>query len=402
MNHRVIVLNHFASPRGGPGGTRHVELFGRLEGWDATVIAARRNLFTTEEIDARGELTGVWTTPYSGNGVSRIVNWASFGVTGFLAGLRGPRPAVIVGSSPHLIAPLAAWALSRVRRAPFVLEVRDLWPRVLIEMGQLTRRSPIYVVLEALERFLYRQADLVITLATGVRETLVAEGLDPATTVVISNGADPEDFEPSASRADLRRRFGWDGVVAIYAGAHGPANGLDLLLDAAADLQASGSDVHIVLVGDGALKEHLAERVATEGLRNVEMLDPVAKVDVPDLLAAADIGVHVLADVPLFKYGVSPNKLFDYLAAGLCTISNAGGDVGAMIDEARAGSGVSPTGLADGLRALADAGEEGRARMGDSGRRFMLAGYTRKVLGRRLASHLAAVVADRDGRPGQE
>lgn len=394
MTRRVIVLNHFACPRGAPGGTRHVELFGRLDGWTATVIAARRNLFTAEEVESGDEITGVWTTSYRGNGPRRVLNWLSFGVTGLVAGLRGPRPDVVYGSSPHLVAALAAWVLSRLRRSRFVLEVRDLWPRILVEMGRTSTDSRLYRWLERLERFLYRRADLIVVLAPGVKRTLVAEGVGEDRIVVISNGADPEDFEVAESRDELRRRYRFDGVVGVYAGAHGPANGLDQLLDAAAELRAEASPIRLVLVGDGADKPGLVDRVARERLDNVELRDPVPKSEMPSLLAAADIGIHVLADVPLFKYGVSPNKLFDYLAAGRCVISNSGGDVAALVDEAAAGVAVAPEGLAAGLRELAEAGVERRRQMGESGRSFMAGNRSRSALTAILAEELTSVLTD--------
>lgn len=402
MTRRVIVLNHFAAHRSAPGGTRHVELFGRLDGWTATVIAARRNLFTAEEIDTDDEITGVWTTRYRGNGPSRVVNWLSFGVTGLLAGLRGPRPDVVYGSSPHLVAALAAWVLSRLRRSRFVLEIRDLWPLILVEMDLIAEESPLYRALERLESFLYRRADRIVVLAPGVKRSLVARGIDEDRITVISNGADPEDFTVATSRDELRRQQGFDGVVAVYAGAHGPANGLDLLLDAAAKLQAECSPIRVVLVGDGAVKDALAARVRNEGLGNVELRDPIPKNEIPALLAAADIGVHVLADVPLFQYGVSPNKLFDYLAAGRPVITNAGGDTAALVEEAGAGLAVVPDGLAEGLRTLADMGDDRRRPLGENGRAFMAGHRSRSALAARLADELATVVADGDRSAGQQ
>jgi len=117
------VLNHFAVPRAAPGGTRHVELFGRLEGWDAVILASNRNLLT-RTVAARGDgVRSVWTTPYSPGGASRVVNWASYAVTAFAAGLRQPTD-LVYASSPHLLAVLSGWGLARLKRVPLIVEVR--------------------------------------------------------------------------------------------------------------------------------------------------------------------------------------------------------------------------------------------------------------------------------------
>jgi glycosyltransferase involved in cell wall biosynthesis len=175
------------------------------------------------------------------------------------------------------LAALVGWAVARIRRVPFVLEVRDVWPRVLVDMGAIAESSMLYAVLHRVERFLYRRADRVVILAAGVRTHVLRFGVDDAAIRFIPNGADCADFKPTAPRTDLRSRYGFDGVVAVYTGAHGPANGLDLLLDAAAELAVTCPNLRIVLVGDGAEKPHLVERATREGLRNVRFMDPVPK-----------------------------------------------------------------------------------------------------------------------------
>lgn len=400
VRRRVLVLNHFAAPRGAPGGTRHVELFGRLEHWDACIVAARRNLLTGRDVAVDEPLMhGVWTSRYSANGPSRVLNWATYAVTALAAGLRAGRVDAVYGSSPHLLAALTAWLLARLRRVPFVLEVRDLWPRVLVDMGQMASTSPVYRALERLERFLYRHADHLVVLADGTRRALESEGVPAAKITVIPNGADPAVFAPPAPRSELRQRFGFgsDGteLVCVYAGAHGPANGLDLLLDAAAELRDELPQVRVVLVGDGLDKPRLAARVHDEHLTNVELRDPLAKSEMPALLGAADVGVHVLADVPLFRYGVSPNKLFDYLAAGLPVITNTGGDVAALVERAGAGLAVEPEGLAEGFRALTGADATTRRRWSRAGRAFMEREQSHTVLARRLVTVLNTVTGRR-------
>ena len=169
---------------------------------------------------------------------------------------------------------------------------------------------------------------------------------------------------PTTPRDDLRRGFGLDRFVIVYAGAHGPANGLDLVLDAAADVRTDCPDVRFLLIGDGVAKAALMARAEQEGLGNVEFRAPMAKNEIRPLLTAVDAGVHVLADVPLFRYGVSPNKLFDYMAAGIPVITNTPGEVQELVAEAGAGLAVAPErpgrrGAGDGRRRAREAGGVG-------------------------------------------
>ena len=230
----VLVLNHFAVSRGSAGGTRHVELFGRLENWSHTIVAADRNLFDRKRHKPDSSMLTVPTIGYRDNGVMRILNWASFGVGALVRGLVSPRPQVVYASSPHLLTGVAGWVLSKVRRARFVLEIRDLWPEVLVAMERLDERSLVYKSLHKLEGWLYRSADHIVVLAQGVKDAIVARGVAADKISLIPNGAEPADFAVSEHRGVLRQRFDLTGTVCVYAGAHGPANGLTLALEAAA------------------------------------------------------------------------------------------------------------------------------------------------------------------------
>ena len=378
------MLNHFAVPREAPGGTRHAELVANFERWRATIIAGNRNLLTRHKTRFDSAFRPVWVWPYTGNGPTRVLNWLSYAVTSFVAGVRAGRVDLVYASSPHLLAGLSGWLLARSRRVPFVLEIRDLWPDVLVDMGALNESSIVLRLLRGLEHFLYGQAARIVVLTQGVADHLKTLNIDANRVVVVPNGADPEDFRPPASREDLRARFDFDGFVAVYAGAHGPANGLSLVLDAAADLQATEPRIHFVLVGDGVEKPALTERAEREGLSNVRFLDPVAKRDMPALLNAADAGLHVLADVALFRYGVSPNKLYDYLAAGLPALTNTPGEVSAIVMEAGAGVAVAPDGIGEGLLTLARASQKQRWSWGENGRRWMEANRSRRASAAKL------------------
>jgi glycosyltransferase involved in cell wall biosynthesis len=367
-NRHVLVLNHFARPRSLPGGTRHVEMFSRLQGWQARIIAGDRGLPGSDWLGRDGILETVRTTPYTSNGSARILNWISFSVTAFVRGVRMRPLDLVYGSSPHLLTGLTAWALASVRRVPFVLEIRDVWPKVLVDMGTLREESLIYKVLVQMERFLHRRAHHVVYMAEGVADHLRSLGVRDERMTFIPNGANLEDFEPTAERYVLRQHYGFTDVVAVYAGAHGPANGLDLLLDAAKSLSPN-SGVTVLLVGDGVEKARLRARVDDEHIANVRFLDSVPKTEIPDLLSAADIGIHCLADVELFRQGVSPNKLFDYMAAGLPVITNSPGACGDLVHQAGCGYGVAPNGIADALVKLGALSASERTILGSLGKK---------------------------------
>ena len=388
---RVLVLNHFAAPATQAGGTRHVELFSRLAGWDAVIIAANRNALSRNVVADDGPLyRTVSTTPVSGSNISRILNWVSYSCAALLKGLRLGRFDVVYGSTPHLLAPIPAWIIARLRRAAFVLEVRDLWPQILAEMGGMSRTSLVYRVLARLEMFLYRRADAIVVMAVGVEAELTHRGFGDKV-VFIPNGADPADLAAPAPKRALRERFGFFGRTGVYAGAHGVANGLDLLIDAMDRLAHEGSELSIVLVGDGPQKAHLRELAAALPPDRVRFMDPIPKTEIPALLGAADFGLHVLADVELFRYGVSPNKLFDYMAAGIPVLTNTGGEVARMVHDADAGIAVEPLDLAAGLRQMEAVTSEEMAAWGDHGRNYMAQHQSRTAMAARLSDLLEKV-----------
>jgi glycosyltransferase involved in cell wall biosynthesis len=194
-------------------------------------------------------------------------------------------------------------------------------------------------------------------------------------------------------REDLRRYFNLSGIVVLYAGAHGPANGLDFVLDAALSLRERLPEVTFLLVGNGVDKPALVADAGRRQLRNVVFWDPIPKKNMPAVLGAADVGLHVLADVALFRYGVSPNKLYDYMAAGLPVVTNTGGEIAELVRGAEAGLAVEPTGIADGVRAMVQAGVLRRRQWGKAGRRYIEDCRSRTVLARQLEALLARVTS---------
>jgi glycosyltransferase involved in cell wall biosynthesis len=369
-------------------------LFDRLDDdWQYTLVAADRSLLSRKRAHkTSGSFRAVWTTPYRGNGIDRIVNWCSYSIGAFIVGLRQRRLDVVYASSPHLLAGVVGYALARIRRAGFVLEIRDLWPRILVDMGHMKPTSMVYRLVRQLELFLYRHAGEIVVLAEGSAESIRKDCPEGTAITFVPNGSDPATFEVAETRTALRNRHGLSGLVFVYAGAHNPANGLNLVLDAAERIRADLPEVSFVLVGDGLEKPTLMADAARRGLSNVRFLDPIPRSDIAGLFAAADVGLHVLADVPLFRYGVSPNKLYDYMAAGLPVVSNSPGEVGGTIDRTGAGLAVGPDDLDKAVRRMAAASDDERRVWGEAGKHFIDTVRSHEILAVQLAEVLERAV----------
>ena len=388
---RVVVLNQFALPRSEGGGTRHIDLFGRLDGWAPLIIAANsshatQRLFHTD--DRRFRL--VWVPEQHGGRVARVVGWLFYAAEAFMITVTRRHLGAVYGSSPHLLAPLAGLMAARLRRVPFILEVRDLWPESIVAAGMMRSGSTLHRVLSRLERLLVTAADAIVVVTPGWEEHFAELGAQPDRVHAISNGTEVDEFALSEPRDALRAEFGISRFTAVYAGAHSQANDLDLLLDAALDVP----EMDILLVGDGTRKRALQERVREQRIRNVAFLDPLPKPELARLLHACDVGVHCIAPLPLLAKGMSPNKLFDYMAAGLPVVSNAQDGLLDVIVDEECGVLVGPRSLGSALRRVHDASEQQRATWGARGRDIVTDRFSRSAAATRLDELLAAVAGD--------
>jgi len=401
---RVLVLNQFAVPRSQGGGTRHVELFSRLRDWDHLIVAGNRNYTTRETFESDSpEFVTVPVPRHESNGLARAIGWCTYAVAAARVAMeRGPFD-VVYASSPHLVTPLAGWLAASVYKVPLVLEIRDLWPRSAVELGYVAEGSVLHQVLVVVERFCYRTASRIVTVSDGWEEHFASFGVPRDMVVTISNGAEPADFVPTISREEARANLGLTGTAAVYAGAHGPANGLDLVLDVARHLP----DVTFVLVGDGLEKPRLVERARAERLTNVRFLDPVPKRDLANLFVACDVGLHTLAQAELFREALSPNKLYDYMAAGLPVITNTGGrledtlvEAGCAVRGSAEPGGDGRAALHAALRTICDMSAAEREAMGSRCRGYVERHASRTVMAERLEQVLNDVCGlTRSGAP---
>jgi glycosyltransferase involved in cell wall biosynthesis len=334
-----------------------------------------------------------WLYAVPNRGVGRRgLDHLSFMLTALLFGLPRLRQVdVVIASSPTLFSALAALLIARIKRVPFVLEVRDLWPEAIVDLGLMRSDSASVRLLRALAHVLYREAARVVVVTEGFAEKLAAAGVPRGKLVVIPNGADTRFFAPGGDGNVVRTTLGLDGrFVVAYVGAHGVSQGLDAVLDAAA-LQP---DTTFLMVGDGADRDRLVAEAQRRGLQNVVMRPSMPKSEVANVYAAADACLVPLRDVPIFETFV-PSKLFEVLAAGRPTIGAVRGEArdillrsgGALVVDPERGDQLAQA--IDRLRndvALCE-------RLAKSGRQFAVQEYDRDTLANRYLEVLREVVA---------
>jgi colanic acid biosynthesis glycosyl transferase WcaI len=324
---------------------------------------------------------------------SRMAFYLSYMVSATLAGIllaRG-RYDLIYATSPPLFVGGAALMLSLLRRIPLGLEVRDLWPESAIALGELSGRWAIALA-EWLERACYRRARYIIVVTQGILDQLLARGIQPGKLHLVPNGTNIELFvERTHEAASLRVKLGLAGrFIAIYAGIHGIAQGLETLIEAARLLHDE-SDVHFLFVGEGPVKSRVMAMAQAYHLGNVTFHPEVPREQMPVFLSAADVALVPLRDLALF-WGARPSKMFDAWACQCPTIVSVGGEARRVLEEAEAGLAVKPEDASDIARAILALRDEPdlRWQFGVNGRRYVEARYSLQVMAAQLGRILTA------------
>lgn len=345
---------HFSTPAGATG-TRSFEFAKRLiqRGHQVTIVCGTYKGGDTGIVAPfvsgrrEGEIDGIkvieFDYPYSNNDrlLQRTVTFFKYALRSVLILWRESYDLVFATSTPLTAGVpgiFARWLL----RKPFVFEVRDLWPELPRAMGVI--QNPVFLwLMKLLEWLSYHSANHIIALSPGIQKGIELRGVRKNKIGMVPNGCDLELFNPNGVQTSVLAEFGQFDYFAIFAGAHGLANGLDQLLNVAAELKASNRlDISLLFVGEGSLKKELIREAKVRGLDNCVFLDPVPKTDLAKLFREADIGLMVLADVPAFYYGTSPNKFFDYISSGLPVINNYPGWLADIIEENNCGVAVAP------------------------------------------------------------
>jgi len=382
--------------------TAHFDLGVQLvaRGHHVTVFSAGFNHYKRQEEHASHTLRYVvqeydgvrfvWlrTFPYQGNGWRRSVNMLTYAWQALLAsGKLGESPDAVIGTCPQPFGALAAcWVASR-EQAPFFFEVRDIWPQTLVESGGLSKRNPAYWVLSAIEKLLYRKSQMILSVLPHINIHTEQLGIPKEKVVWIPNGVDLSRFgEMKPLQSNAMKSF-----TAMYLGGLARYNGVQVILEAARRLKAMGeNDIRFVIFGDGPERERLVEKSRAWGLDQVELKLPVPKADIWKVMQEADVFVFHVNDLPVLRYGISSNKLCDYLASGRPVLFAAHASNNPV---AEAGAGISippedPQQMAEALVKLRDLPFEERAQMGRNGAEYASKQLNTRLLALRLESAL--------------
>lgn len=399
----ILLINHYA------GSIRHGMEYrpyylGRQwvkNGHNVRVLAASHSHYRThqpelsaairEEIHDGISYRWYQTPEYSANGIGRVRNIVMFLWKIVMDEERLVdefKPDVVIASSTY---PMDIWPARRIARrskAQLIYEVHDLWPLSPIELGNMSRWHPFIIWCQWAEDYAYRHCDKVVSMLPKPQTHMVSRGMSPEKFSYIPNGINIEEWDtieslPADTQAQLALIKKRGRPIVGYTGAYGLANGLDALLDAA---KLAVDKFEVVLVGHGPEYEKLSKRIADEKISNVALLPAIPKSCIPAFLALIDIAYIGLLPQPLFRFGISPNKLMDYMMAAkpIVMAIDAGND---PVEEAGCGLTVAPgdaCAIRDGIVKLAGMTPEARNELGKKGRRFILENHTYPVLAKRF------------------
>ncbi len=393
----IWMFNQFAISPDMPGGTRHYDFAIELisMGYDVYIFASdyslqeleykkltKRQLYSIENVNGIN-FVWVYTSSYKKNNWKRLLNWINFPLNFFKASRYIKKPDIVIGSSPQLFTAFAASRIAKRYRVKFISEIRDLWPNSLIELNEAFKYHPYTLLLYLLEKLVYLSSDDVIVFTESNREIINWKGVPSEHVHFISNGINPDIEVDDENALMIKNAMDINKFTLAYTGAIGIANNLSMMIDVAKELKKRQMDVQIVIVGDGPLKNKIRKSIESENLDNIILFEPISKSSVFDFLSIVDVCFITLKDLKLFRYGVSPNKLFDYMFAGKPVISAVGGWCNEIIDEAGCGIPVNPEDIGAFVNAvdiLYRTSEGDRRIMGDRGREYVIKHFSRKKL----------------------
>lgn len=405
---KILFLTQYCPPEVGAPQNRIFEFAKQLKkfGHDITILTAMPNYpkgeifeeyrgkkVVKEEIDGiKIVRTGIYATK-SKSFTKRMRNYLSFTFSSVFQGAKHiEKQDVIITESPPLFLGWSGYVLSKLKKAKFVFNVSDLWPESAVKLGVLNNK--LFIKMSTwLEEFCYRKAAAVTGQTRGIVDNIVNRGFDKNKVHLITNGIDTELFKRENRDIEFRKELGIEDKFALsYAGIHGIAQGLEVIVEAA-DLVKDEEGIQFLFIGDGPEKQKLIDMVEEKKLRNVMFLPVQPKSNMPKIISSVDASIVPLKKLELFK-GALPSKMFEALSAELPIILGVEGEAKALIDDAKAGITVEP----ENPRALADAilklynDKELRENLGRNGREYAIKNYSRVNIARKLEKILESIV----------
>ena len=408
---RILFLSHYFPPEVNAPATRtyeHCKQWVKM-GHEVTVVSCvphhpmgkaypgyKNKFYHVEQKDGIKAIK-IFTYITANEGfIKRTFNYVFYMLMAILMAPFLPKADVVISTSPQFFNGLAGYFVSRIKRARWLLEIRDLWPESIIAVGAISNKRAI-ALLEWIERFVYRKADHIVAVTNAFKTHIAAHGANPDDITVIRNGVDLSFFDSEAKRDQAyARSIGVEGkFVASYVGTHGMAHGLDTLI-AAAELLRERDDIVFLMAGDGAERERLQQAINQRNLTNIKMLGQLPKADMPKLWSVSDASLVLLRKLDLFLT-VIPSKIFESMAMKKPIVMGVEGESREIIAEAGSGVMMEPENaadLAEAVAKLADSPELCR-NLGESGFAYVANHFDRNKLAALFEQRLVALLADK-------
>ncbi|MEM7029534.1 MAG: glycosyltransferase family 4 protein [Chloroflexota bacterium] len=406
----IYYIIHYFPPELNGGATRASELARHWveAGHQVTILTGFPNhpngviphtykgkFFHQEMVDGyRVRRTYIYATPNKGS-AKRIINHTSLTLSTIIGSMIKSPPDVIIASSPPLFLGISGYILSKLKRVPYLFEVRDIWPQQAIDLGML-RNQKVIRLMEGLEFFLYRHASRVVGVTDSTDRILQERGLEAKKIVTIFNGTDLDTFQPGPPDESLKTKLGLqDKFVISYIGTMGLSQGLISVIDAATQLKDRYPELHFLLVGAGAERDLLIKASQDKGLDNVTFLEAQPRSQVPLLYNLSDVSLVVLKNLPLF-HSTIPSKIFEIMACGTPLILGVAGEVQKIVEQADAGLCIEPENVSELSEAIIRLYEKPALRdsLSNNGRTYVDKHYNRKRLAEQYLTVLQDVVAE--------
>ncbi len=387
MRKSIFIFNQFAISPDMSGGTRHYDFASELikKDYNVYIFASdfslqelefkklNNQLYKREIID---NINFIWvkTVKYKKNNYKRILNQIIFAINAYKVALKFDKPDIIIGSSPQLITAFIALLLSIKYKIKLISEIRDLWPESLITLNPKLKFHPYTIFLSILEKIIYKKSKHIIVFTPGNKEKLNNRGY--AKVSVIPNGINTNSKINENKVNEYAKFFNKEKFNLVYTGSIGIANNLQIILKIANKVE----NVEFLIVGNGPLKNEMEEKIKEKGIYNVKFINPIPKKHIYEFLYNADACFITLKNVKLFKYGVSPNKLFDYMYAKKPIICSVGGWSNELIEKSNCGIAIQSENEKEFIYAvnkLKSMKNEELKQMGENGYKYVIKHFSR-------------------------